>query len=199
MKVVTDWQRMLLENFELIFGSMPKNMKVLMRKDFQQSSCLDSQWHWRVRTESVAPHSENHPKLSYKQLRRDMEKLMRLMERKTQRSVSWCCTRCCAVCEKREVTSVRNDMTSIATMKLAREIDESTLDVTKTVVQRMEDGDFHSHERPVSVLEACDVRIESIGWIGNRDSKRESGDIVRILQQLKDVYFGDVRCLRTSG
>ena len=40
--------RALPENFELNSGSMSKDMRVLMRKDLQQSSSFDSCWCWSV-------------------------------------------------------------------------------------------------------------------------------------------------------
>ena len=67
------WWRVLLENFELISGSIPKDMQVLTRKNLRQLSCLDSCWNWSVLAESTLLDSENLPKLSYKQLCRDME------------------------------------------------------------------------------------------------------------------------------
>ena len=49
-------------------------MRVLMRKDLQQLSCFDSCWGLSVFAEStVVLVSQNLPKLSYKQLCRDME------------------------------------------------------------------------------------------------------------------------------
>ena len=66
--------RVLLENFELNSVSMAKDMQVLMRKDLQQLSQFDSCWGWSVFAESaVVLVSDNLPKLSYKQLCRDME------------------------------------------------------------------------------------------------------------------------------
>ena len=64
---------MLLENFELNSDSMAKDMQVLMRKDLLRLSCFDSCWYWSVLAESTILDSENLPKLSYKQLCRDME------------------------------------------------------------------------------------------------------------------------------
>jgi len=66
------WWRVLPEDFELNSESMPKDMKALMQKDPQQLSFLDSYWYWRVRAESTILDPENLPKLSYKQLCRDM-------------------------------------------------------------------------------------------------------------------------------
>ena len=68
------WWRVLPENFKLNSGSMSKDMRFLMRKDLQQLSCFDSCWGWSVFAESaVVLVSRNLPKLSYKQLCRDME------------------------------------------------------------------------------------------------------------------------------
>ena len=65
---------MLLENFELNSGSIPKDMRVLMRKDLQQLSCFDNCWSWSVFAESTVVFvSQNLLKLYYKQLCRDME------------------------------------------------------------------------------------------------------------------------------
>ena len=50
-----------------------KDMQVLTRKDLQQLSCFETCWYWSVLAESTIPDSENLPKLSYKQLCRDME------------------------------------------------------------------------------------------------------------------------------
>ena len=66
--------RLLLENFKLNSGSMSKDMRVLMRKDLQQSSCFDSCWGWSVfAVSTVVFVSQNLLKLSYQQLCRDME------------------------------------------------------------------------------------------------------------------------------
>ena len=65
---------MLHENLELNSNSMAKDMQVLMRKDLQQLSCFDSCLGWSVFAESTVVFvSHNLPKLSYKQLCRDME------------------------------------------------------------------------------------------------------------------------------
>ena len=45
------WWRVLLENFELNSDSMPKDVKVLMRRDLQQLRCLDSCRYWSVLAE----------------------------------------------------------------------------------------------------------------------------------------------------
>ena len=44
-----------------------------MREEFQQMSCLDSYWYWRVLAESTILDPETLPKLFYKQLVCDME------------------------------------------------------------------------------------------------------------------------------
>ena len=68
------WWRVLPENFKLNSVSMSKDMRVLMRKGLQQLSCFDSCWGWSVFAEStVVLVSQNLPKLSYKQLCRDVE------------------------------------------------------------------------------------------------------------------------------
>ena len=59
------WWCVLLESFELTSYSMPKDMMVLMRKDLQQLSCLDSYWYWSVLAESTILDSENLPKWSW--------------------------------------------------------------------------------------------------------------------------------------
>ena len=55
----------------------------------------------------------------------------------------------------------------------------------KTVVKCVEDGDFYSHERPVCVPEACDVRIELIPL---------DGSATAIVKEI-----GGVCCLRNSS
>ena len=68
------WWRVPLENIKLNSGSMSKDMRVLMRKDLLQLSCFDSCLGWSVFAESTVVFvSQNLPKLSYKQLCRDME------------------------------------------------------------------------------------------------------------------------------
>ena len=70
-------RRVLLENFELNSDSMAEDMQVLMRKDVQQLSCFDSCWGWSALAEStVVRVSQNLPKLSYKQVCRDMELIL---------------------------------------------------------------------------------------------------------------------------
>ena len=64
---------MLLDNFELHSGSIPKDMRVLMRKVLQQLSCFNTCWNWSVLAESTFLVSENLPNSSHKQLCRDME------------------------------------------------------------------------------------------------------------------------------
>ena len=68
------WWRVLLENFKLNSGSMSKDMRVLRRKDLRQLSGFDSCWGWsffcRIHSRPCFP---DLPKLSYKQLCRDME------------------------------------------------------------------------------------------------------------------------------
>ena len=63
---------MLLENFKLNSGSMPQRYAG-SDAEGQELSCFDSCWYWSVIAESTIRGSENLPKLSYKQLGRDME------------------------------------------------------------------------------------------------------------------------------
>ena len=52
---------------------MRKDTQVLMWKDLQQLNRFDSCWFWSVLAESTILVSQNLPKVSYKQLCRDME------------------------------------------------------------------------------------------------------------------------------
>ena len=65
------------------------------------------------------------------------------------------------------------------------DVSTATVSKTKTVVKFMENGDFYSHESPVCVPEACDVRIELIPCDG-------SATVI-----LKEI--GGVCCLRDSS
>ena len=51
---------------------MPNDSKVLIWKDLQQLSCLDSYWYWSVLSIFTID-SDDLPTLSYKQLCGDME------------------------------------------------------------------------------------------------------------------------------
>ena len=156
VKVATDWWRMLLENFELNSRAVPNDVKILTQKALR--SVFLALYKMRVPNEMPRMGSDYPGYFLLMWSHRVFKGWTQLLPRAPEERGHF-----------REegdyverVTEVRQCETTSATMKLVREIDESTSDVIKTVGKCMEDGDFHYHERFVCVPEAYDVRIELI-------------------------------------